>query len=152
MSRLSRLDFPTFERPRKATSGGPEAGWSPGLVALLTNSAVLTFNDAARSVGHRPVIVPAVGDHLALRGISEPLGQPLERDGEDHVPWFADADRFLAELQEFLTGERAAAVVDRVLATVLFTDIIGSTERAAELGDRGCNGSNLRQSEKRHRI
>jgi class 3 adenylate cyclase len=40
------------------------------------------------------------------------------------------------EIEEFLTGSRHAAVTDRVLATVLFTDIVGSTERAAQLGDQ----------------
>ena len=40
------------------------------------------------------------------------------------------------EIQEFLTGSRAVVPADRVLATVLFTDIVGSTEKAAELGDR----------------
>jgi len=43
----------------------------------------------------------------------------------------------LAEVAEFLTGERPAVEPDRVLATVLFTDIVASTERAAVLGDRG---------------
>jgi class 3 adenylate cyclase len=60
----------------------------------------------------------------------------VEREGDDHLPWAADADDFIAELREFLTGDRGSRVVDRVLATVLFTDIVGSTERAAELGDR----------------
>ncbi len=60
----------------------------------------------------------------------------VEREGADHLPWAADADDFIAELREFLTGDRESRVVDRVLATVLFTDIVGSTERAAELGDR----------------
>jgi class 3 adenylate cyclase len=60
----------------------------------------------------------------------------IEREGEDHVPWFGDADEFIAELREFLTGERGSAVVDRVLATVLFTDIVDSTRRAVDVGDR----------------
>ena len=55
--------------------------------------------------------------------------------GDDHVPWI-DADQVVDEIEEFLTGARPAVEPDRVLATVLFTDIVGSTERAAELGDR----------------
>jgi class 3 adenylate cyclase len=47
-----------------------------------------------------------------------------------------DSDVLLDEVQEFLTGVRPAPEPDRVLATVLFTDIVGSTEKAAELGDR----------------
>jgi class 3 adenylate cyclase/pimeloyl-ACP methyl ester carboxylesterase len=49
--------------------------------------------------------------------------------------WFGQEDAIADEIQHFLTGVRRAVVSDRVLATVLFTDIVGSTERAAELGD-----------------
>ena len=59
----------------------------------------------------------------------------VELPGGDHVPWF-EPDVIIAEIREFLTGKREASTVDRVLATVLFTDLAGSTERAAELGDR----------------
>jgi class 3 adenylate cyclase len=55
--------------------------------------------------------------------------------GDDHLPWVGDTDAFLDELHEFLIGAPRALEVDRVLATVLFTDVVGSTERAAELGD-----------------
>ena len=65
-----------------------------------------------------------------------PNGRFVELPGADHLPWIGDQDRVLDETQEFLTGTRPAADVDRVLATVLFTDIVGSTERAVELGDR----------------
>jgi class 3 adenylate cyclase/pimeloyl-ACP methyl ester carboxylesterase len=55
----------------------------------------------------------------------------------DVLPYLPDGgDEVMDEIEEFLTGERAAPVVDRVLATVLFTDIVGSTTRASELGDR----------------
>jgi class 3 adenylate cyclase len=60
----------------------------------------------------------------------------LELPGNDHVPW-VDREEILAETQEFLTGVREPAEPDRVLATVLFTDIVGSTARARDLGDRG---------------
>ena len=59
----------------------------------------------------------------------------VELPGGDHLPWF-DPDPTIAEIREFLTGSREAELPDRVLATVLFTDIVASTERAAELGDR----------------
>jgi class 3 adenylate cyclase len=60
----------------------------------------------------------------------------VELSGDDHLPWVGDQDRLLDEVEEFLTGTPRAAVADRVLTTVLFTDIVGSTERASELGDR----------------
>jgi class 3 adenylate cyclase len=56
--------------------------------------------------------------------------------GADHVPWVGDGDRYLEELQEFLTGAFAEQAPGRVLSTVLFTDIVSSTERASELGDQ----------------
>jgi class 3 adenylate cyclase len=59
----------------------------------------------------------------------------VELPGEDHVPWI-DGDDIMDEIREFLTGVREPAQPERVLTTVLFTDIVGSTERARELGDR----------------
>ena len=69
-----------------------------------------------------------------------PNAKLVELPGADHWPWFGDSDQVLAEVAEFLTGERPAVEPDRVLATVLFTDIVGSTERAATLADRGWRG------------
>jgi pimeloyl-ACP methyl ester carboxylesterase len=60
----------------------------------------------------------------------------VEVPGEDHLPFLGDQDQILDEVEEFLTGVRRGPEPDRVLATVLFTDIVGSTERAAALGDR----------------
>src|SRR6266540_6581516 len=60
----------------------------------------------------------------------------VELPGDDHVFWAAHADSVVDEIEEFLTGVRPIQEPDRVLATVLFTDIVGSTEKAAELGDR----------------
>jgi len=60
----------------------------------------------------------------------------VELPGRDHFPFSGDADGLLDEVEEFVTGVRPTAPVDRVLATILFTDIVGSTERAAQLGDR----------------
>ena len=59
----------------------------------------------------------------------------VELPGADHLP-LIDADDILDEIQEFLTGVREPAEPERVLATVLFTDVVGSTEKARELGDR----------------
>jgi class 3 adenylate cyclase/pimeloyl-ACP methyl ester carboxylesterase len=62
-----------------------------------------------------------------------------ELPGSDNFWWVGDVDVIADEIQEFLTGVRPAREPDRILATVLFTDLVGSTERAAELGDRGWN-------------
>ena len=60
----------------------------------------------------------------------------VELPGDEHLIWAGDVDAVVDEVEEFLTGARAAPDADRVLATVLFTDIVGSTERAAAVGDR----------------
>ena len=60
----------------------------------------------------------------------------VELPGDDHIPWLGDSDALLDEVEEFLTGLRRRPDPDRQLATVLFTDIVGSTARAAALDDR----------------
>ena len=65
-----------------------------------------------------------------------PDAKYAELSGQDHFPFVGDMDAILDEVEEFLTGSRPTRAPDRVLATVLFTDIVGSTERAAALGDK----------------
>jgi class 3 adenylate cyclase len=60
----------------------------------------------------------------------------VELDGDDHLLFTEDASAVLDEIQEFLTGVRGIPDPDRVLVTVLFTDIVASTDRVAALGDR----------------
>jgi class 3 adenylate cyclase/pimeloyl-ACP methyl ester carboxylesterase len=64
-----------------------------------------------------------------------PAAKFVELPGDDHIPWIGNADPLLAEIQEFLTGERPVLEADRVLATVLFIDIVQSTQRATAIGD-----------------
>jgi class 3 adenylate cyclase len=63
----------------------------------------------------------------------------VELPGDDHLIYAGDTDGVLDEIEEFLTGVRRAPPPRRVLATILFTDIVGSTGRASELGDRRWN-------------
>lgn len=65
-----------------------------------------------------------------------PNARLVKLDGVDHFPWFACADQVVSEVEEFVTGARSAVADERVLATLLFTDIVGSTEKAAAMGDR----------------
>jgi class 3 adenylate cyclase len=80
-------------------------------------------------------------DHVVNRRAGEQLAAQIpgaryvELPGTDHLPWAGDSEAVLGEVEEFLTGTRAVPEPDRVLATVMFTDIVGSTNRAAELGD-----------------
>ena len=64
-----------------------------------------------------------------------PGARYVELEGSDSLFSVGDSDALIGEVEEFLTGARHVREPDRVLATVLFTDIVGSTERAAELGD-----------------
>jgi len=65
-----------------------------------------------------------------------PGAKLVELPGDDHLPWVGDQDQVLDAVEQFLTGRLKPAEPDRVLATILVTDIAGSTELAAELGDR----------------
>ena len=65
-----------------------------------------------------------------------PQAKSVELPGADELPYLGDADALLDVIEEFLTGRQAAPDPDRSLATVLFTDIVGSTEKAGQLGDR----------------
>ncbi len=72
----------------------------------------------------------------------------LELPGDAHVPWLGDSERLLAEMEEFVTGVPPAEETSRVLATILFTDIVGSTETATRVGDirwRGCSSGITRR-------
>jgi class 3 adenylate cyclase len=70
-----------------------------------------------------------------------PNARLIELAGEDHLPYLGEtADQIVDEIEEFLTGARAVIERDRVLATVMFTDIVGSTRHASELGDRQWRG------------
>jgi len=66
-----------------------------------------------------------------------PHARLVELPGRDHLPYVGDnTDDIVDEIEEFVTGTRRAIEPDRVLATVMFTDIVDSTKRASELGDR----------------
>jgi len=83
------------------------------------------------------LVRPALGRTVA-RGIA--TAHEVELDGSDHLFIAGDQDAMIDAVEEFVTGRPAAAARDRILATVVFTDIVRSTERAAELGDRRWRG------------
>jgi class 3 adenylate cyclase len=86
-----------------------------------------------------------------------PGARLVELEGIDHPPWIGDADAIVEEAEEFLTGVRHAPEPTRVLATILFTDLVGSTQKAAQLGDqawrelRDRHHAVVRQMLERHR-
>ncbi|HYN35527.1 MAG TPA: adenylate/guanylate cyclase domain-containing protein, partial [Actinomycetota bacterium] len=65
-----------------------------------------------------------------------PNARLVELEGSDHIPFMGDWPSVEEEIEEFMTGGRRPREKTRVLATILFTDIVGSTKKAAELGDR----------------
>lgn len=117
-------------------SGGP--GYFRALLDLFLHTDVGPVLDSIQAPTlalHRRGDRHVVGDHARDVAARIPHARLVELDGDDHV-WFAgNADRVLDEIESFLTGSRRAAPTNRVLSTVLFTDIVGSTERAAVLGD-----------------
>jgi class 3 adenylate cyclase len=81
-----------------------------------------------------PAAVPA--EHRRYVAEHIPGARYVELTGADELIWAGDQDALVAEIQEFVTGSRPVIEPDRVLATILFTDIVGSTRLAADLGDR----------------
>jgi class 3 adenylate cyclase len=106
---------------------------------ILMNSQA-DVRDVLGSVQCPTLVLHRTGDRDALvdegRYIAEhvPGARFVELAGDDHVP-FVDPDQIVDEVEEFLTGVRPPAATDRVLATILFTDLVGSTEKATALGD-----------------
>jgi pimeloyl-ACP methyl ester carboxylesterase len=82
--------------------------------------------------------IPVEGSRYMARAIRG--ARLVEFPGEDHVPWTMDMDPVLAEIEAFVTGSRPVEDADRVLATVMFADIVDSTQRAAAIGDRAWTG------------
>jgi class 3 adenylate cyclase len=83
------------------------------------------------------VAVPVTAGQYVAEHI--PGARMVELEGDAHLPFVGDADAYLDEVEEFLTGTRGGGSPDRVLATVMFTDIVNSTDRAAKAGDREWN-------------
>jgi class 3 adenylate cyclase len=125
-----------FARMQRATA-------SPGMMTALAQMFLdLDVRDVVPSVHIPTLVLHRVRDRLVNVGngrwLAEhmPNARLVELEGDDHVPWYERPDEWLGEVQEFLTGARAVPEPDRVLATVLFTDIVASTRTAAELGDK----------------
>ena len=117
-------------------------GASPGAVcALLRMDADIDVRDILPTVRVPTLVIHRTGDRVtpvdgARYTAARIAGARfVELPGDDHL-FVGDQDAILDEIEEFLTGVRPSPEPERVLATVLFTDIVGSTERAVELGDR----------------
>ena len=116
---------------------------SPGAaVALLRMNTEIDIRQVLPAIHVPTLVMHRSGDRSVnveegrWMAAQIPDARFVELPGEDHMPWVGDQDSILDELQEFLTGDRPEREPDRVLATVLVTDIVGSTQHAARLGDR----------------
>jgi pimeloyl-ACP methyl ester carboxylesterase len=107
-----------------------EAGFRIDVRPILPTITVPTLVLHARDDPGVPVQSGRyLADHI-------PGARMVELDGADHAPWFTEPDRIATEIEELLTGSHAApAQSHRALRTVLFTDIVASTQRAAAMGD-----------------
>jgi class 3 adenylate cyclase len=115
---------------------------SPGMARVALDSMLLidvrpilpTISVPTLVIHARDEVVPVqcgryLADHI-------PGARLLEVEGRDHAPWLADPDRILTVTEEFLTGTQAAPSPSRrALRTVLFTDMVASTQHAAATGD-----------------
>jgi class 3 adenylate cyclase len=117
---------------------------SPGAaLALMQMNTNVDVRDVLPAIQCPAVVMHRVGDldanieegrYIARR---IPGARFVELPGADHSWWTQDADTVCDEIEELVTGTRPAPEPNRVLATVLFTDIVGSTERLRQLGDHG---------------
>ena len=131
------------EAPGQATFWGmfERAAMSPGMARALWDAiqrmdvrdVLPTITVPTLVLHHADSPIPPIHGRLAAELI--PGAKYVELPGRDHLPGAGDPEAIAGEIEEFLTGARSGAQPDRVLATVLFTDIVDSTKRASELGD-----------------
>ena len=117
------------------------SGASPGMArALISQWLETDVRDVLPTITV-PTLVLHRSDEIfpvdAAREIADliPQARLVVLPGRDHAPWSGDSEAYVSEIEEFLTGAREGGRADRVLATVLLTDVVASTERAAEMGD-----------------
>ena len=117
-------------------------GASPGnMLALLHLHRDVDIRHVLPAIRVPALVMHRVGDayrevgHARYLAAHIPGAKLVELPGRDHLPYVGDQNSVLDEVEEFLTGVRRGPEPDRVLATILFTDIVGSTERAAQAGD-----------------
>ena len=116
---------------------------SPGAaVALLRMNTQIDVRDVLPAIRVPTLVMHRVDDRDVkveeARWIAQqiPGAKYVELPGDDHLIWAGNVDEVVDEAEEFLTGIRPTREPDRVLATLLFTDIVSSTTRAVALGDR----------------
>jgi class 3 adenylate cyclase len=143
---LMNIFLPSFvddERAKRLWARYQRMGASPGTArALLEANALIDVRDVLPHVQVPTLVIHRTDERVVDVGHGRYLAEHipgarlLEQAGIDHLPWLGDADGVLDAIEEFVTGSRHHVDEDRILATVLFTDIVDSTRRAADAGDR----------------
>jgi class 3 adenylate cyclase len=115
---------------------------SPGAaISVMRMNMEIDVRHVLSSIRVPTLILHRTGDRLTPVGQGRYLASKVpgamyvELPGDDHSPFAGDMARLIDEVEEFLTGVRAGAEDNRILATVMFTDIVGATERAVAAGD-----------------
>ncbi len=137
--------------PSRTGDADFKAGWgrferlsvSPGgarkLIGMIED---IDVRDVLSTVNVPTLVIHRRGDQVisvsAGRYMAEHIAGArfVELEGKDHFIWTEGSDAYLDEIEHFVTGARSVATADRVLATVLFVDIVDSTRMLAELGDK----------------
>lgn len=113
-----------------------------GLVDYLRSRLEIDIRNVLPTISVPVLVLHRTGDPLFSvehgRYLAEhiPDARYVELPGNDYPFWIGEVDTFLEEIEEFVTGARSIREADRRLATVLFTDVVGSTEQLARSGDR----------------
>lgn len=136
-SKLNDEDF----KKRMARYGRMSA--SPGAALALYQMTIhMDVRDVLPSIHVPTLVLHRAGDRMIYPQNGRYLADHISGasyvvlPGNDHLAWVGDREALVGEIEEFLTGTRHAPETDRVLATVLFSDIVGSTAKAAKLGDK----------------
>ena len=136
----SRVDDPSFRswwaRMERASCGPGNAHTYFRVYAQTDVRSILPSIQVPTLVLQRDADVFRDPGHSKYLAAHIPSARYAELSGVDHLPYVGDADAIVEEVQEFLTGVRPLPDHDRVLATVLFTDIVASTDKASAIGDR----------------
>jgi pimeloyl-ACP methyl ester carboxylesterase len=133
----------TTERDRIARGLFERSAASPHMArTLIANITDIDVRDLLPSIRVPTLVLHRQDEFMPVenaRYLAEhiPGARLVVLPGADHIPFYGDAEGYAEEIEEFLTGARHVPPTDRILTTVLFTDIVGSTQRAAKLGDAG---------------
>jgi pimeloyl-ACP methyl ester carboxylesterase len=138
--------------PSVAADDDARRWWGRFLRMSASPAGVVALNRMNHEIDVRPVLPTVQCPSLVLHARDDqqvdvrngrelaallPGARYVEMDGADHAPWLTNREQILAEIAALVRSLGTPPEPERVLATVLFSDIVGSTERAIELGDRG---------------